>query len=116
MTVWSIWNQHNQVRLQQTNYALHLIPQVSKDRMEEFLVVQPPPKPPPIIPRVCWYPPPPGFVKINFDKAVFSKENKAMVGIVIWNRKGCVLASQSRQINQTYSPNVIEAIAAPIGL
>ena len=111
MTVWSIWNQHNQVRLQQTNYALHLIPQVSKDRMEEFMAVQPPPKPPPIIPRVCWRPPPPSFVKINFEKAVFSKENKAEVGIVIRNREGCVLASQFRQINQTYSPNVIEAIS-----
>lgn len=56
--------------------------------------------------------PPLGFVKINFDGAVFSKENKSGASIVIWNREGFMLASQSRQFNQAYSPSAIEAVAA----
>ena len=39
-------------------------------------------------------PPPPGFVKINFDEAVFFEENKACAGIVIRNGEGFVLVSQ----------------------
>jgi len=39
MVVWSTWTQRNQVRLQQACCALHLILQVSKDRLEEFRVV-----------------------------------------------------------------------------
>ncbi|XP_075663672.1 uncharacterized protein LOC142633331 [Castanea sativa] len=116
MIVWPIWNQRNQVRLQHPCCALHLIPQLSKDQLEEFLAMQPPPKPPPILTRVCWRPPPPGFVKVNFDEVVFSEENKAGAGIVIRNREGFVLSSQSQQLNQAYSPSAIEAIATHTGL
>ena len=116
MTVWSIWNQCNQVRLQQPSWSLHLTPQVSKDRLEEFQAVQLPPKPPPIFLRVRWCPPPLGFVKINFDGAVFSKENKSGASIVIWKREGFMLAAQSWQFNQAYSPSAIEAVAAHTNL
>ena len=49
-----------------------------------------------ILPQVCWRPPPHGFVKVNVDGAVFSKENRSDVGVVIQNREGLVLASQSQ--------------------
>ena len=42
-TAWSVWTQQNQVRLNQLSYSSHLIASVAKERLEEFLVVQPPP-------------------------------------------------------------------------
>ena len=47
---------------------------------------------------------------------VFSKENKSGASIVIWNREGFVLASQSWLLNQAYSPSAIEAIATHTSL
>lgn len=78
--------------------------------------MQPPPKLTQILPRVHWRPPPPGFVKVNVDGAVFSKENRSGVGIVIRNREGLVLASQSQQLHQAYSTGEIEALTAHRGL
>ena len=46
----------------------------------------------------------------------FAKDNKAKASTVIWNSDGLVLASQSRPINQAYSPQAIKAIAALSGL
>lgn len=100
------------MRLQQTNFALHLIPQVPNF----VLVVQPPPQPPLITRRVRWQPPPPGFVKLNFDGSVFAKDNKVGAGTIIQNSNELVPASQSQLINQAYSPLAIEAITALYGL
>lgn len=116
MTVWSIWNQRNQVRLHPPSSPLHLLAQASKDRLAKFIAMQPPPKLPQILPRVRWRPPPPGFVKVNVDGAVFSKENRPGVGIVIRNREELVLASQSQQLHQAYSTGEIEALTAHRGL
>lgn len=93
--VWSIWQQWNQVRLRQSGCALHQIPQMSKDRVEEFLAVQIPQIPPRVPHRCCWSPPPPGFVKINVNGAVFSDTNSVGVSTVIRNREGLVMASQT---------------------
>ena len=80
MMVWSIWTQRNQVRLRQNALALHQIAQLSKERYAKFLARQ-------ILPVVrqprtsCrWLPPTIGYVKINFDGAVFFNENKAGLG------------------------------------
>uniref|UniRef100_A0A7N2MBL1 Uncharacterized protein n=1 Tax=Quercus lobata TaxID=97700 RepID=A0A7N2MBL1_QUELO len=43
---------------------------------------------------------------------VFGQENRSDVGVVIQNREGLVLASQSQQLHLAYSPSEIEALAA----
>ena len=89
---------------------------MSKDRVEEFLAVQTPQIPPRVPQRCRWSPPPPGFVKINVDGAVFSDTNSAGVGTVIRNREGLVMTSHTQRFSHAYSPVVIEALAALHGL
>ena len=40
-----------------------------------------------------WRAPQTGFVKVNFDGALFGDSNKSVVGIVIRDNNGVVLAS-----------------------
>ena len=59
-----------------------------------------------------WRAPPTGFMKINFDGAVFDDANMSGVGVVIRDSYGEVLASCSEKISQAYEAEVIEALAA----
>lgn len=47
---------------------------------------------------VAWHPPDASWYKINFDGALFVKENCAGVGVVIRNEQGLVMASLSQSI------------------
>ena len=47
---------------------------------------------------------------------MFSKENRSGVVVVIQNSEGLVLAPQSQQLHQAYSPGEIEALVAHKGL
>ena len=51
------------------------------------------------------------MLKINFDGAVFRKENRSGVGVVIWNSKALVIASLSQQLPRAYQPLEVEALA-----
>ena len=61
-------------------------------------------------------PPPANFVKINFDGAVFSKDNLSGLGAVIRDEYGLVLGSCSKLLPQAYSAMVVEALAAATAL
>ena len=63
-----------------------------------------------------WVPPPANFVKINFDSAVFSKDNFSGVGVVIRDENGLVLGSCSKHLPQAYSAVEVEALAAATAL
>ena len=111
MMVWSIWTQRNQVRLRQNALALHQIALLSKERYAKFLACQ-------ILPIVrqprtsCrWLPPPIGYVKTNFDGAVFFNENKAGLGVIIRDSSDLVLASCSEILSKAYTSNEVEALA-----
>ena len=56
------------------------------------------------------------MVKINFDSAVFTKEKKAGVGMVVRDAKGLVLASCAKEMHQPYKAAVIESLAAATAL
>ena len=75
---------------------MNRIAQVSKERLEEFTAVIPPKQPPYSKPRIVWKPPPINMMKINFDGAVFRKENRSGVGVIIRNSEGLVLAFLSQ--------------------
>ena len=57
------------------------------------------------VPDRSWY-------KINFDGAVFLKEDKAGLGVVIHNSEGLVMASLSQLISLPYSVVEVETLAA----
>ena len=61
-------------------------------------------------------PPPVDIAKINFDGAVFTNDNYSEIGVVIINGSGSMLASCTKKINQAYSGEHIEALAAAIAL
>ena len=56
------------------------------------------------------------MVKINFDGAVFTKEKKAGLGMVVRDAKGLVLASCAKEMHQPYKAAVIESLAAATAL
>ena len=53
-----------------------------------------------------------GFVKINFDGAVFSEPNMSGIGVVTKDNNGVVLASCSEKLPQAYKADEIKALAA----
>ena len=63
-----------------------------------------------------WVPPPANLVKINFDGAVFSKDNFSGVGAVIRDENGLVLGSCTKRLPQAYSAVEVEALAAATAL
>ena len=52
------------------------------------------------------------MVKINFDGAVFSKENKSGIGVVVRNENGLVLGSCTKRLSQAYSATEIKTMVA----
>ncbi|KAL4626029.1 hypothetical protein ACB092_05G065900 [Castanea dentata] len=110
ITTWSMWTQRNQVRLNQPSCSSHLLASMAKERLEEFLAVQPPPRTRPMVIRSQWQPPSLGLVKINFDGAVFSKENKSGIGVVISDDYGLVMALLAKQLPRVHSPLEIKAL------
>ena len=56
------------------------------------------------------------MVKANFDGAIFTKEHRSGIGVVLRDDQDSVLASLSRQVSQAYNPLEIEATAAVVVL
>ena len=56
------------------------------------------------------------MVKINFDGALFSKEQKLGIGAVIRDAQGAVLALLSRTLSHVYAPFEVEGMAAASSL
>ena len=110
-TAWSVWNQHNQVRMRVLATALHQIPEVSQTILNDFLsklqdsdtqvhhLNQ--------SMQQLWVPPPTNLVKRNFDGAVFSKENISRIEVVIKDENGLVLGSCTKHLPQAYNARVI---------
>ena len=61
--------------------------------------------------RAMWIPTPHLMFKVNFDGAVFKEENKASIGVVIWDDLGQVMASMSENISLPSSVDEIETPA-----
>ena len=63
-----------------------------------------------VSPTMTWQPPPSSFYKINFDGALFTKEQWAGIGVVMHNEHGLIMASSSQQI--PLPGTVVEALVA----
>ena len=51
-------------------------------------------------------------MKVNFDGATFANVNKSVIGVVVRNSNGLVIASLAQQVLQSYKVVDIEALAA----
>ena len=47
------------------------------------------------------------FFKIDYDGTVFEKPNQSVIGVVIRDNKGLVIASSTRQIPQAYQATML---------
>ena len=117
---WTVWNQRNQVRVRVAATMPHQILEVSQTMLNDFhsklldsdthLHHR----------NQCmqkrWVPPPANLVKINFDDAVFSKENYSGVRAVIRDEKRLVLGLCKKRLPQAYSVVEVEAMVAATAL
>ena len=111
-TIWSIWNQRNQVRTQQSHHPLNLLSQWAYDKYMEFKALKVVPTFSRPTSRIRWKPPARGTFKINFDGAIFAKEKCSSLGAIIRDREGLVIASMAARVPQQLQPIEIEALAA----
>ena len=56
------------------------------------------------------------MVKINFDGAIFCRENKSGIRVVIRDCSGSVLTSYSKKISQAFKSSEVEALAVVTAL
>jgi len=110
-----VWTQRNKVRVTQQAVPLHQLAEQAKQKLTQFRAdrqnyeVQVTDS---NIGGSRWSCPQGGLVKINFDGAVFSESNQSLVGVVIRDNNGAVLASCSEKLHQAYKPDEVEALAA----
>ena len=87
-TAWSIWYHRNKFRLQDNPLPLHNIADFAKNYLGEFRSLDR------LCPHYCrfilrrWLPPTAGFVKTNYDGAMFRESDNAGIGVVIRDSEG----------------------------
>jgi ribonuclease HI len=109
---WSIWQVRNKRRLNQGGVDLEGVNQRAYCLASEFsagLVNQLPRPAPPRCLR--WSPPPPGYVKVNYDGAVFLETMEASLGVVIRDELGRPMVSLSQKVPFPGSSTAVEALA-----
>uniref|UniRef100_A0A2N9HKV4 CCHC-type domain-containing protein n=1 Tax=Fagus sylvatica TaxID=28930 RepID=A0A2N9HKV4_FAGSY len=109
---WSIWQVRNKRRLNQGGVDLEGVNQRAYCLASEFsagLVNQLPRPAPPRCLR--WSPPPPGYVKVNYDGAVFLETMEAGLGVVIRDELGRPMVSLSQKVPFPGSSTAVEALA-----
>ena len=98
MVVWALWNRRNNIHLAKGAIALGQLLQQAQERLQEFSVQQPSTLPTRNNVAVSWQPPARSWYKVNFDGALFEKDQCAGIGVVIQNDQGLVMASLSQRI------------------
>ena len=83
VTVWTIRTQQNQVRTNHPYCSPNQLANMAKELLSEFQAVQQPSPPQSTLIRVHWRAPILDMVKVNFDGALFSREQKSGIGVVI---------------------------------
>ena len=63
-------------------------------------------------PGAKWIAPPSESFKINFDRAVFKDQDRAGIGVIIWDSYGLVMGSMSQVVPPPQTIVELEALAA----
>ncbi len=120
MVSWSLWYRRNCVRLNKPVETIASLLPRTKELLQEYIEVQE--KPVPTQKQAVaqnqaqgtarWKPPEMGWVKINYDGAVFNDTGEAGIGVIIRNSQGAVMASLSQKIPFSHSVEAVEATVA----
>ena len=111
-TISLIWMTRNRAFFNNVCLPLEKIPMQARALVQEFHHIRPTHAKIPRTARVvCWKPPPPGVVKINFDGAIFSTQSSAGLGVIIRDHAGLVLAALSQSIPLPTSVETVEVMA-----
>nr|POE60949.1 hypothetical protein CFP56_74244 [Quercus suber] len=114
MTASLLWSRRNQLRVGVAAVLVCRINSMAVANLLEFRLASPPP-PPRAVPNICpvkWSPPPPGWLKINFDGATFSSKGLAGLVAIVRNDKGLVMATYTQSIPLPTSIEMVEVLAA----
>ena len=116
VTAWTIWTHQNRVRMHQPCCNPNQLATIAKELLSKFLAVQPLPQLQSTLTHARWRAPVLDMAKVNFDGAIFNKEQKSGINVVIRDAQGAVLASLSRILPQIHNPFEVEAIVAASAL
>lgn len=108
MVIWALWNRRNYIRLAKEAISLGQ----AQDRIKEFSVQQPSTPLAKSNAAASWQPPARSWYKVNFDGALFEKDQCAGISVVIRNDQGLVMASLSQRIPLPFTVIEVEALAA----
>lgn len=115
MVMWTIWHRRNKLRVKNENYPISQVVPNTVQALQAFTqanymasnqsVINAPP-------QIKWSPPPPNYLKVNFDGATFKDIGRAGIGAVLRDKHGQVITALSEQVNLPFSVDMIEAQAA----
>ena len=110
--VWSIWNQRNKLRLNQSCRLTKDLQKMAVESWNEIcrsnLRLNRSSSSP--THQTVWTAPALDNYKINYDGALSSANNKSGIGIVVQDCHGEVIASLIQQLDQAYQPVEVEAL------
>ena len=113
MILAQVWSRRNKLRVGEASAPLTKLVGLASDSLQEFQrglsVPQPTVR---SIPSGSWTPPPPGWLKINFDGAMFKDRKLAGLGGVIRNDYGLIMAAFTQTIPLPTSIEMVEVLAA----
>ena len=93
---WCLWNRRNALHFGREAHPISKISFVAIALLQDFISSQIPEAPlsrPSI--RHQWRPPEPGYVKVNFDAALFNHTNSAKLGVIVRDWRGVNLGTPS---------------------
>ena len=108
-----IWARRNQIRVGDKVLPIEKINFTTLENLQEFqLASSTPHHAPPTFKPAKWSPPPPGWMKVNFDGATFSSKGLAGLGAIIRNDQVLVMAAYTHSIPLPTSVETVEVLAA----
>nr|XP_023870614.1 uncharacterized protein LOC111983184 [Quercus suber]POE88579.1 putative ribonuclease h protein [Quercus suber] len=113
MTGSLLWTCRNQLRVGGKVMQLQSISSLASENLLEFQNASASPCP---VAKVAvltrWLPPPKDWVNVNFNGAIFQKENLAGLGYIVQNDEGLVMAAFTQIIPLPTSVEMVEVLAA----
>ncbi|XP_075633589.1 uncharacterized protein LOC142606070 [Castanea sativa] len=112
MTCWALWNHRNKLRVGEVVWPLNKAASVARHQLQEFQQVRRCPSKKVRARRPPWKPPDTGFVKANFDGAIFEDLNTTWIGVAVRNEHGEVVAALAEKIPSPDSIFTLETLVA----
>ena len=114
-TAWNVWNQRNKVQLNLQGSLLHQFAELTREKLVQYRANLQCSKVQVVSNKNGgnrWRASLVGFVKENFDGAIFDNSSMSGVGVVIRDTNGAVLASCAEKIGHAYKADETEALVA----